>query len=283
MPPVLIHEPSALYALSQEWRQSGQRVALVPTMGALHEGHLSLVRLAKQKADKVIATIFVNPTQFGHNEDFSRYPRTESADIAALASVVTDAVYLPSVAAMYPQGFATKISVAGVTDILCGAARPGHFDGVATVVCKLLLQAMPHLAIFGEKDYQQLQVIKTLVRDLNIPVEILGAPILREADGLAMSSRNRYLSAKERQIAPLLYATLCQLADVLQQREAALPLLTQAIHSLSQAGFSQIDYLELRDAEILAPLTSLTAPARLFIAARIGHTRLIDNLAIMPR
>jgi pantoate--beta-alanine ligase len=252
-------------------------------MGALHEGHLSLVRLAKQKADKVIATIFVNPTQFGHNEDFSRYPRTESADIAALASVVTDAVYLPSVAAMYPQGFATKISVAGVTDILCGAARPGHFDGVATVVCKLLLQAMPHLAIFGEKDYQQLQVIKTLVRDLNIPVEILGAPILREADGLAMSSRNRYLSAKERQIAPLLYATLCQLADVLQQREAALPLLTQAIHSLSQAGFSQIDYLELRDAEILAPLTSLTAPARLFIAARIGHTRLIDNLAIMPR
>lgn len=256
-------------------------MALIPTMGALHAGHLSLVAQAKEQADKVIATIFVNPTQFGPNEDYSRYPRTEKADIAALESVNVDAVYLPSVDAIYPDGFSTGISVSGITSILCGAARPGHFDGVATVVCKLLLQALPDIAIFGEKDYQQLQVIRRMVADLNLPVRIQGAPIIRESDGLAMSSRNRYLSQTERKIAPTLYEILLKAANLLKKNNGrSSEILPNMINEIVVSGFTSVDYLELRSANNLTLLETLSEPARLLVAARLGSTRLIDNIAV---
>ncbi len=276
---ILLHTPSELHAQVTAWRSAGLRVGFVPTMGALHAGHCSLVALAKQRADKVVASIFVNPTQFGVNEDFSRYPRTETADITALEAAGIDGVYLPSVAAMYPQGFATNITVKGITEILCGAVRVGHFDGVATVVTKLLIQANPHVAVFGEKDYQQLQVIKQVVADLNLPVEIIGAPILREADGLAMSSRNQYLSTQEREIAVVLHQTLHSVAEKLKT-QAASALLPDAIKAVIAAGFESVDYLELRSHEDLALMETLDRPARLLIAARLGKTRLIDNIAL---
>lgn len=255
-------------------------MALIPTMGALHAGHLSLVAQAKEQADKVIATIFVNPTQFGPNEDYSRYPRTEKADIAALESVNVDAVYLPSAETMYPEGFSTGISVSGITSTLCGAARPGHFDGVAIVVCKLLLQALPDIAIFGEKDFQQLQVIRRMVTDLNLPVRIQGAPIIRESDGLAMSSRNRYLSEAERKIAPALHQTLLKTAHILKKNGRSSEILPKMIDEILATGFSSVDYLELRSVNNLTLLETLSEPARLLVAARLGTTRLIDNIAV---
>lgn len=267
------------------WRaqQAGaQTLALVPTMGALHDGHMALMRAARAKANKVLASIFVNPTQFGPNEDFSRYPRTLEADAHMLAANGVDALYAPALEDMYPSGFNTEIEVRGVSDFLCGPFRPGHFNGVATVVAKLFHQAQPTHAFFGEKDWQQLQVIKQLVRDLDMGVEIVGVPIVREADGLALSSRNRYLSAEERAKAALIPQTLKALAGALGADETAnKKILENARVALTGAGF-KLDYLELADATSCTPTLNING-ARLFIAARLGSTRLIDNWGIDER
>lgn len=275
-----VRTPADLRAVIAGWQKQGQSVGLVPTMGALHEGHLSLVKMAKQKADRAVATIFVNPTQFGPNEDFQRYPRQEDADLALLESAGCDLAYLPGVEVMYPKDFATSITVTGVSQGLCGDCRPGHFAGVATVVTKLLLQALPDLAVFGEKDYQQLQVIRRLVADLDIPVRILGAPTLREADGLAKSSRNAYLTPAERQLAPLLFRQLSQAAQRIQDGAGATETCRDVIQSLLAAGFNKADYVEARDAATLAAIEHPNGPARILAAVWLGRTRLIDNLPI---
>lgn len=260
------------------WRNAGLTVALVPTMGALHEGHMSLIRLGAAQADRVVTSIFVNPTQFGPNEDFARYPRQLEQDRAKVGAAGGHLVYAPTVEEMYPGGFATTISVTGVSAGLCGAARPGHFDGVATVVCKLLLQALPDVAIFGQKDWQQLAVIRRMATDLNVPVRIEGGPIVREADGLALSSRNAYLSAEERAVANTLHATLQQVAADIEKGTDIADACAWGIGELKDKGFGSVDYLEVRDAETLAPMTSMTAPARVLVAAVLGKTRLIDNV-----
>jgi pantoate--beta-alanine ligase len=273
---------AALRQAVEGWRRQGLRVALVPTMGALHDGHLILVRRGLELADRVIASIFVNPTQFGPNEDFAAYPRRLAEDALLLAGAGAHGIYAPTVAEMYPTGAATTVTVAGVSEGLCGAARPGHFAGVATVVAKLLLQARPDVALFGEKDYQQLQVIRRMVRDLDIGVTVVGVPTVREADGLAMSSRNAYLSAAERATAPLLYRTLSAMAERLA---AGAPVDQQQAWGKEQllgGGFAGVDYLEVRDAESLQPLARLDRPARILVAARLGRARLIDNLAVAP-
>ncbi len=265
-----------------QWRHAGDVVALVPTMGALHRGHLALVAHAKALADRVVASIFVNPTQFGPNEDFGRYPRDEAADAAKLASAQCDLLYAPDLAQMYPEGFATTISAGPLAEPLCGRFRPGHFTGVATVVTKLLLQARANLACFGEKDYQQLQIIRRIVRDLDIEVRIEGVPTVREEDGLALSSRNAYLSPEERRIAPALHRILAEVASRamigVPQAEAA----SWGAAALTQAGFTKLDYLEIRDAETLAPLTTRERAGRVFAAAWLGKTRLIDNVPLPP-
>lgn len=256
------------------------RVALVPTMGALHAGHLALVAAARAAgATQVVASIFVNPTQFGPNEDFDRYPRDEAADAAALAAAGVDLLFAPAVAAMYPGGYATTVRVAGLGDILDGAARPGHFDGVATVVTKLLLAAVPDLAVFGEKDWQQLAVIRRLVADLVLPVEIVGASIVRDADGLALSSRNAFLTPGERIRAVALPQALETARAALRAGGEVATTLAAAAAALVTAGFDPPDYVELVDAD-LRPLTAVSVPARLLAAARIGTTRLIDNIAL---
>lgn len=278
----IFRDVASLRAQVAAWRSKGQKVALVPTMGALHEGHLTLVRRGLELADKVVASVFVNPTQFGPNEDFAAYPRREAEDAALLAGVGAGGLYAPTVAGMYPEGFATTVAVAGVSEGLCGAFRPGHFAGVATVVSKLLLQAGPDVALFGEKDYQQLQVIRRLVRDLDIPVTIAGVPTVREADGLALSSRNAYMSAGERAVAPVLHRTLSAMAQSLR---AGAPCAAQEDWGKAQivaAGFASVDYLEVRAAEGLAPLSRLDRPARILVAARLGKTRLLDNIPVEP-
>lgn len=264
------------------WRAAGERVGLVPTMGALHEGHLSLVRLARQRADRAVASIFVNPTQFGPNEDFDAYPRGETRDAALLADAGCDLLFAPTVAEMYPAGFATTVSVTGVSEPLDGAARPGHFNGVATVVTKLLLQCGPDVAVFGEKDYQQLQVIRRLVRDLDIPVEIVGGATARAEDGLALSSRNAYLSPEERVVAGRLNGVLREAVNRLKAGEAVAAVEADALSALAAAGFKAVDYVEVRDADDLARLGPGPAqsPARILAAARLGRTRLIDNMAV---
>ena len=255
-------------------------VALVPTMGALHAGHLALVAAARAAgATRIVASIFVNPTQFGPNEDFDRYPRDEATDAAALAAAGVDLLFAPAVAAMYPGGYATTVRVAGLGDVLDGAARPGHFDGVATVVTKLLLAAAPDLAVFGEKDWQQLAVIRRLVADLALPVEIVGAPIVRDADGLALSSRNAFLTPGERIRAVALPQALETARAALRAGGEVATTLAAAAAALVTAGFAPPDYVELVDAN-LCPLTAVSAPARLLAAARIGTTRLIDNIAL---
>jgi len=279
-----LHTPLALREKIRQWREKGKRIALVPTMRALHEGHFSLVKLAQKQADKVVVSIFVNPTQFGPNEDFDRYPRTEAEDAEKLKAIRTDAVYMPAVTDMYPKGFSTSIHVFGVSDGLCGAVRPGHFDGVATVVTKLLRQVEPDCAVFGEKDYQQLQVIKRVVSDLNLDVAIIPAPILREEDGLAMSSRNRYLSPRERAIAAKIHAVLQHARHSIQANPTQLEeWLRQAELELLIAGFDSVDYVSLNNAEDLKPVRDLSKPARLLVAARLGKTRLIDNIAVEGR
>jgi pantoate--beta-alanine ligase len=263
------------------WRAKGERVGLVPTMGALHRGHLALVAAARGHCDRVVASLFVNPKQFGPREDFAAYPRDEAADLTKFREAGVDLVFAPSVEEMYPPGFAGNIRIAGVSEALEGARRPGHFDGVATVVAKLLLQCLPDAAFFGEKDYQQLMVVRRLVRDLDIPVRIEGVPTVREPDGLALSSRNVYLSLEERRVAPRLYRVLNDTAAVLRERpDAAVPALAGGISALDGAGFVT-DYLELRDAADLSPMMTLDRPARLLAAARLGRTRLIDNIAVM--
>ncbi|RVU16413.1 pantoate--beta-alanine ligase [Methylobacterium oryzihabitans] len=268
----------ALRAQVREWRAAGDTVALVPTMGALHAGHLALVERGLAACRRVVVSIFVNPTQFGPAEDFSRYPRDAERDLALLAQAGADAAYLPDVAAMYAPGFATTVHVAGLTEVLCGPIRPGHFDGVATVVSKLLLQALPDLALFGEKDFQQLQVIRRMVRDLDIPVAIEGVPTVRESDGLAMSSRNRYLSDAERRQAAVMHAVLREVAAAVRGGAEAAPALAAGRERLEQAGFGPIQYLSVNDAETLAPLDRVDGPARVLAAAYLGATRLIDNV-----
>jgi pantoate--beta-alanine ligase len=264
------------------WRAKGERVGLVPTMGALHRGHLALVEAAHGQCERVVASLFVNPKQFGPREDFAAYPRDEAADLAKFAEADVDLVFAPSVEEMYPPGFSSNIRVAGISDRLEGAHRPGHFDGVATVVAKLLLQCLPDAAFFGEKDYQQLMVVRRLVRDLDIPVRIEGVATVREPDGLALSSRNVYLSPEERRVAPQLYRALNDTAAVLRERpDAVAPALAGVISALDGAGFV-IDYLELCAAADLSPMITLDRPARLLIAARLGRTRLIDNIPVSP-
>ena len=263
------------------WRKAGESVALVPTMGALHEGHLSLVTLAKSKADRLVVSIFVNPIQFGPREDFGTYPRDEAGDLKKLGDAGVDLVFAPEAAEMYPEGFKTLIKIGDLTEGLCGAARPNHFDGVATVVAKLLMQCGPDIAIFGEKDYQQLLVVKQLVRDLNIPVEIVGAPIVREADGLALSSRNVYLSPEQRKIAPLLHQTISGVAADLAQGRGCDDALVAARFKLDAAGF-RVDYVAVRDPDTLKPLSGLVKRARVLAAAYLGKTRLIDNVPTPP-
>jgi pantoate--beta-alanine ligase len=272
---------SELRAHLAKWRKAGERIALVPTMGALHAGHLSLIALAKTKADRVVVSIFVNPMQFGPREDFQTYPRDEAGDLKKLAAAGADFVFAPGADEMYPSDFNTKVSVADLTDDLCGASRPNHFDGVATVVAKLLLQASPDIAIFGEKDYQQLLVIKHLVRDLDIPVEILGAPIVREKDGLALSSRNAYLSAEERRIAPLLFKTICEVAAELAQGRGCDDAVVAARYKLDAAGF-RVNYVAVRDPDTLKPLHGPVKQARVLAAVFLGKTRLIDNVPVPP-
>ncbi len=262
-------------------KASSKTIGLVPTMGALHQGHLSLIEFAKQKCDIVVCSIFVNPKQFGQNEDLSSYPRPLQDDIDALERIGADIAFTPHVKEIYPKGFQTNVSVKQLSQCLCGASRPDHFDGVATIVSKLLLICQPDIAIFGEKDFQQLLIIKTLVKDLNIETQILGSPIIREVDGLALSSRNQYLSNEERKIAPHLYATMQQVAQTLKQSTSIAEHLKQAKKTLIDHGF-EIDYLELRHSEDLTPITNLTEQssdrARLFAAVKLGQTRLIDNI-----
>lgn len=264
-----------------EWRKQGLTVALVPTMGALHEGHLSLVDLGRTRADHVVVSIFVNPTQFAPNEDFSAYPRTEAADAARLEGKA-HLIFAPNADDMYPQGFSTTISLTGVTEPLEGTFRPTHFSGVATVVAKLILRAMPDIAIFGEKDWQQLMVIRRMVTDLDIPAEILGGPIMREADGLAMSSRNVYLTPDERKAAGALNIILRETADSVAKGAAISQATAEGAKRILALGFDKLDYLEIRDADSLAayPEDRPTSEARILVAAKIGKTRLIDNMPV---
>lgn len=263
-----------------DWRKAGQRIGFVPTMGALHQGHATLMREARQNMDRLVVSIFVNPTQFGPNEDFSRYPRPLEKDLALLQEEGVDAVWLPTPELMYPTGFSTSIRVSPMNEWLCGAFRPGHFDGVATVVAKLFHQVSPDAAFFGEKDYQQLCILRRMAADLNIPVMIQGVPTVRESDGLALSSRNQYLSAEERALAPTLYRILSDTRAAIRNGANVADTLANGKAAILAAGFRRVDYLELRDAQSLSPLSHYHAPARLLAAAHLGTTRLIDNVEV---
>lgn len=275
-----LREIDQLRSTLREHRQQGLRIALVPTMGNLHAGHLALVACARQHADIVVSSLFVNPMQFGPGEDLDGYPRTFSADQAQLTEAGCDVLFAPAVSALYPYGLdaQTRVHVPVVGEGLCGGSRPGHFDGVSTVVSMLFNLVQPDVACFGEKDYQQLAVIRKLVRDLHMPIEIIGVPIVRAADGLALSSRNGYLSSEERATAPALFRILCTLRDALERGEPIENLLRQGKVLLADAGFTP-DYLELRDAS-LAPVNSTTRHAVLLVAAKLGPARLIDNLTV---
>ena len=262
-----------------QWRRQGLRIGFVPTMGNLHAGHFALVELAREHSDKVIASIFVNPTQFGPNEDYGHYPRTPDTDIAGLAGKDCDALLLPSLEQMYPFGTigCVQMHVPGITDILCGAHRPGHFNGVAQVVSRLFNMVQPDVAVFGRKDYQQLQVIRYMTEEMSFPVRIVAAPTLREADGLAMSSRNQYLQGDEREVATAVYRTLCQMRDAAARSTPLRDIEEEATRSLQATGFT-VDYAEVRRNDLIRPKLPGEPGLVALIAARLGRTRLIDNL-----
>ncbi|HWP94438.1 MAG TPA: pantoate--beta-alanine ligase [Gammaproteobacteria bacterium] len=271
-----------LRAALRVWRARGERIAFVPTMGNLHDGHIALVRRARELAERTVVSIFVNPLQFGAGEDFARYPRTPEEDTQALNAAQTDLLFMPPVEEMYPPGRATTVvTVPGLSDILCGAFRPSHFTGVATVVAKLFGMVQPDVAVFGEKDFQQLLVIRRMVADLNLPVEIVGAPTVREPDGLAMSSRNRYLTPEERARAPALYRTLREAVRMVQAGRPLKAVEDAGLAALRAAGFRP-DYFEVRRVEDLAPPTAGDTPEALIVlaAAWLGNARLIDNLRV---
>lgn len=278
---IVLRRLAELRAVTRGWHREGAVIGLVPTMGALHAGHMSLVDAARAGADRVIATIFVNPMQFNNSEDLAKYPRTEDADVAMLRAAGVDVLYMPAPDQIYPAGFATTVSVAGVSEGLCGAHRPGHFDGVATVVTKLFTQSAADRAWFGEKDFQQLQVIRRLVRDLDLPVEVIGCPTVREADGLALSSRNRRLSAGARAQAPTLYRAMMAAAKDMRAGAVA-PALDAAGRAILAGGYDAVDYLEVRSEDGLAPMEVLDRPARVMVAAMIEGVRLIDNIPMAP-
>ncbi|UNU45201.1 pantoate--beta-alanine ligase [Sphingopyxis sp. YF1] len=273
----IIRDIAMLHRAVTALKADGKAVALVPTMGALHDGHLSLVRMGKRVADHVVVSIFVNPTQFGPNEDFAAYPRDEARDAALLAQEGVSLLWAPDVATMYPAGHGTHVEVAELGADYCGAARPGHFDGVATVVAKLFNQVRPDIAIFGEKDWQQLAIIRRMARDLDFGLDILGAPIARDADGLALSSRNAYLSPEQRAAATAFPAALKAAAAAIAGGADVAQSLAAAEAAILAGGFDSIDYVALADAASLERLPAFRAPARLLAAARIGKTRLIDN------
>ncbi|WP_170772934.1 pantoate--beta-alanine ligase [Ruegeria lacuscaerulensis] len=269
-----------LRALTSQWHRNGEVIGVVPTMGALHQGHLSLVEAAKAGADRVIVTIFVNPKQFNNPEDLANYPRTEHEDAQKLGPYGVDAIYVPDPDEIYPQGFATTVSVTGLTNVMEGEFRPGHFDGVATVVAKLFLQTQADRAYFGEKDYQQLMVVRRMARDLDIPIEVVGCPTVREPSGLAMSSRNLRLSPEGLEIAANKHRIMSDLAAALRDGSEFDALAAQAETDLLSAGFTQVEYIQLRCAETLEPLTHADRPARLFVAAWADGVRLIDNIPV---
>ncbi|MGR3368671.1 MAG: pantoate--beta-alanine ligase [Sagittula sp.] len=276
----IIRTKAELRALTESWRRAGDSIGVVPTMGALHAGHLSLVERACAENDRVIVTLFVNPKQFNNPEDLAKYPRTEDSDAAKLTPYGADVLYVPDGAQMYPEGFATTISVTGVSEGLCGGARPGHFDGVATVVTKLFLQCDADRAYFGEKDYQQLQVVTRLCEDLDLNTEIVGCPTIREEDGLAMSSRNLRLGAGPRKTAPMIAQVLEDAARVIARGGHVEQTIDKAKKALLSAGFDSIDYLELRSVPDLKLMTSADRPSRLFLAAWLDGVRLIDNVFV---
>lgn len=280
---LIVRSVAEVRAQVAQWRQAGDNIAVVPTMGALHEGHLSLVRAAKGRAKRVIVTLFVNPAQFNNAEDLAKYPREEAADSARLEAEHVDMLFAPDVEEMYPEGFATRVSVSGLSEGLCGAHRPGHFDGVATVVTKLLLQTQADAAFFGEKDYQQLSVIRRLARDLDIPVEIVGVPTVREPDGLAMSSRNVRLDETARRQASAMAEALSTAGAAIEAGQPVAAATDVVRAGLVEAGFSEIEYIELRDAETLEPVFQIDRPARLLAAGWLDGVRLIDNIAVLPR
>lgn len=270
-------------AMVRQWRSEGASVAVVPTMGALHEGHLSLVQAALEKADRVIVTLFVNPKQFNSAADLAAYPRTETEDAGKLAPLGAHLLYAPNAAEIYPDGFATTVSVDGVSEGMCGAFRPGHFDGVATVVAKLFLQTGADLAFFGEKDFQQLHVVRRMARDMDIPITVIGCPTVREPDGLALSSRNVRLTPAERQAAPKLASILFELAGQLTGGAPIGRPLSEAREAILAAGYARVEYLELRAEETLEPVQALDRPARLLVAAWLGDIRLIDNVKVLEQ
>jgi pantoate--beta-alanine ligase len=278
---VVVKTVVALRQTVAAWRADGHSVGLVPTMGFLHRGHIALVEEARAKTDRVVASIFVNPSQFGENEDFRTYPRDLDGDLTKLDDAGTSIAFVPDVTEMYPHRFSSSVSVTGITNGLCGASRPGHFEGVATVVTKLLLQCLPDRAFFGEKDYQQLQVIRRMVRDLDIPVDIAGVPTVREDDGLAISSRNAYFTAEQRASAPELYRAISAAASAAATGATAASICAEARARLHAVGFAPIDYVEMCDAETLEPVEVANRPTRVFVAANLGTTRLIDNVAVV--
>ena len=276
----IIRDIAMLHRAVTALKQGGKSVALVPTMGALHDGHISLVRMAKRVADHAVVSIFVNPTQFGPNEDFAAYPRDEARDAALLAQQGTALLWAPDVRTMYPDGHSTHIEVAELGANYCGAARPGHFDGVATVVAKLFNQVRPDVAIFGEKDWQQLAIIRRMARDLDFAIDILGAPIARDTDGLALSSRNAYLAPAQRAAAIAFPQALNAAAKAIAAGSDVAETLAKAEAAIVAGGFDSVDYVALADADSLETLSTFRRPARLLAAARMGKTRLIDNLAV---